>query len=225
MSALLSTKSGVAAMNTGILSTLEKSMMEVPMPSATAIALYGSTLTMASTVLAAMRGHHVVDVHADFLEVALLQAGAGRDESTKMLPIEEPVWLAIFLPLSCCDLGDVEVLARHDLRGLADCLDLGDGDEAALVMADDEGLPGVGAHVDLTRHHLLHGEIAGRHRELLELDAVLLEQAGLDQVVGRHAPDIGLVALAHGIEREGRTRSPCADDNQPPRLPRDIVVA
>ena len=39
VSAFLSTKSGVAAMNTGMRSTLEKSMIEVPMPSATAIAL------------------------------------------------------------------------------------------------------------------------------------------------------------------------------------------
>ena len=36
----------------------------------------------------------------------------------------------------------------------------GDGDEAALVVADDEGLSGVSAGIDLTGHHLLHGEIA-----------------------------------------------------------------
>ena len=50
---LLCTNSGVAAMNTGIGSTPEKSIRSLPMPSATAMTLYGSTLTMASTVLAA----------------------------------------------------------------------------------------------------------------------------------------------------------------------------
>ena len=34
---------------------------------------------MASTVLAAMRRHHVVHVHADFLVVALFEAGRRRD--------------------------------------------------------------------------------------------------------------------------------------------------
>ena len=114
--------------------------------------------------------------------------------------------------LELLDLGDVEVLARHDLRGLADIFDLGDGDEAALVVADDEGLPGIGAHVHLARHHLLHGEIAGGHRELLELDAALLEQAGLEQIVGRHAPDVGLVALAD----RSRARRPAARFRGPP---------
>ena len=127
--------------------------------------------------------------------------------------MEEPVWLATLRPLSSLDLGDVEVLARHDLRGLADIFDQGDGDEAALVVADDEGRPGIGAHVHLPRHHLLHGEIAGRHREFLELDAAFLQQAGLEQVVGRHPPDVGLVALADGFQRERRTarlRGPAA---------------
>ncbi len=55
-------------------------------------------------------------------------------------------------------------------------LDHRDGDQAALVMAEDEGLRRIGAHVDLTRHHLLHGEIAGGHGEFLELDAALLQQ-------------------------------------------------
>ena len=45
--------SGVAAMNTGILSTPEKSIRSTPIASASAITLYGSTLTMASTVFAA----------------------------------------------------------------------------------------------------------------------------------------------------------------------------
>ena len=58
--------------------------------------------------------------------------------------------------------------------------------------------PGIGAHVDLPRHHLLHGEVAGRHREVLGLEAALLQVARLHQVVGRHAPDVGLVALADG---------------------------
>ena len=53
-SGFFSTKSGVAAMNTGTLSYLSRFMMMVPSPSASAMALYGSTLIMASTVLAAM---------------------------------------------------------------------------------------------------------------------------------------------------------------------------
>ena len=121
-----------------------------------------------------------------------------------MLPVDEPVWLATFLPLQLLDLGDAEILARHHARGLADIFDHGDGDEAAFVMADGEGRAGIGAHVDLARHHLLHGEIAGRHREFLELDAVLFEQAGAQQVIGRHAPHVGLVALAHRLQRRAR---------------------
>ena len=116
--------------------------------------------------------------------------------------------MAIFLPLSSVDLGDAEVLAHHHRAGRADGLDLRDGDEAALVVADDEGRPGVGAHVDLPRHHLLHGEVAGRHREVLGLEPALLQIAGLHQVVGRHAPDVGLVALADGDVGGRRRRMP-----------------
>ena len=68
--------------------------------------------------------------------------------------------------------------------------------------------PGVGAEVDLARHHLLHGEVAGGHREFLELDAVLLQRAGLQQIVGRHAPDVGLVALADGHPAPRRGAAP-----------------
>src|SRR5262249_49225991 len=61
----------------------------------------------------------------------------------------------------------------------------------------------VGAHVHLARHHLLHREVAGGDREFLELDAALLERARLEQVVGRHAPDVGLIALADGGQLGG----------------------
>ena len=94
-----------------------------------------------------------------------------------MLPIDEPVWLAIFLPLRSSILVMPRSLRDHHRRGLADGFDHRDGDEAALVVADDERLAGVGAEVDLARHHLLHGEVAGRHGEFLELDAALLEQS------------------------------------------------
>ena len=109
-------------------------------------------------------------------------------------------------PFELADLRKVEVLARDDLRGPADLFDLGDHDQAALVVADDEGLRGIGAQVHLPRHHLLHGEIAGRHGEFLELEAVLLEQARFEQVVGRHAPDIGLKALPDRLQRPSRPR-------------------
>ena len=83
-------------------------------------------------------------------------------------------------------------------------LDHGDADHAALVVAEDKGGAGVGAEIHLPRHHLLHGEVAGGHGELLELDAALLERAGAQQIVGRHAPHIGLVALAHDGALRGR---------------------
>jgi hypothetical protein len=73
-------------------------------------------------------------------------------------------------------------------------------------VADDEGLSGVGAEIDLPGHHLLHGEIARRHGEFLELDAALLEQPGFEQIVGRHAPDVGLEPLANHLQRASRPR-------------------
>ena len=109
-------------------------------------------------------------------------------------------------PLELADLGQVEVLAGDDLCGLADGFDLRDRDKAALIVPDDEGLAGVGAEIDLPRHHLLHGEIAGGHGEFLELDAALLEQARFEQVIGRHAPDVGLEALPDGLQRPCRPR-------------------
>jgi hypothetical protein len=105
------------------------------------------------------------------------------------------------------DFADVQVLARGDARRLADMFDHRDRDQPALGIADDERLTGIGAEIDLARHHLLHGEIAGRHREFLDRDAVLVEIARLQQIVRRHAPDIGLIALADG--RGGGRRRPC----------------
>ena len=89
--------------------------------------------------------------------------------STKILPVDEPVWLATLMPLQLLDLGDVEILARHHARGLSDIFNHGDGEQAAFVVADREGRAGVSTHVDLTRHHLLHRQIAGRDGEFLEL--------------------------------------------------------
>ena len=85
-------------------------------------------------------------------------------------------------------------------------LDLRDRDEAALVVPEDQRGARIGAEIDLPRHHLLHGEIAGGHAELLELEPALLQQAGAQQVVGRHAPEVGLVALADDGLRERRAR-------------------
>ena len=89
-------------------------------------------------------------------------------------------------------------------------LDLRDRDETAFVMAEDQRRAGVGAEVDLPPDHLLHGEVAGRNPEFLEFDAVFLQQPGTQQVIGRHAPEVGLVALPdcglcqRGARREGR---------------------
>ncbi len=123
-----------------------------------------------------------------------------------MLPTEEPVWLAIFSALELLDLGVPQILAHHHARGLADMLDLRDGDQAALVVPEDQRRPSVSAEIYLPRHHLLHGEVAGRHAELLELETAFLQQAGAQQVIGRHAPEIGLVALADRGLREGWAR-------------------
>ena len=163
---------------------------------------------MASTVLAAIAATMLFTSMRTSWKSPFLRPAFGAMMSTKTLPTDEPTWFATLRPLSSLDLGDVEVLARHDLRGLAHVFDLRDGDEAALVVADDEGLRRIGAHVHLTCHHLLHREIAGRDREFLELDAALLERAGLEQIVGRHAPDVGLVALADGRHRADAGRSP-----------------
>ena len=105
-------------------------------------------------------------------------------------------------------------------------LDHGDSDEAALVVPDDEGRAGVGAHVHLARHHLLHGEVAGQHRKFFGLDAVLLESAGLHQVIGRHAPDVGLVALADGrLACAVASRAPSCAQRQRDRAGRAQKVA
>ena len=146
-------------------------------------------------------GDHVVDVHADLLEVALLQAVRRADLIDEDVADRGAGLVGDLLALEVGHLGDAEVLAHHHGAGRADGLDLRDGDQAALVVAEDEGRPGVGAHVDLPRHHLLHGQVAGRHREVLGLEPALLQIAGLHQVVGRHAPDVGLVALADGDVR------------------------
>src|SRR5262249_49728207 len=151
-------------------------------------------------------GDHVVDVHAHLLEVAFLEAGGGRDDVGENIADGGTGLVRDLASLELADLAEVEVLARHDLRGSADLFDLGDDDEAALVVADDEGLRGIGAEIHLPRHHLLHGEIAGGHGEFLELEAVLLEQAGFEQIVGRHPPDIGLKALADRLERPRASR-------------------
>src|SRR5688572_12472286 len=135
---------------------------------------------MASTVLAAIAATMSLTFMRTSWKSPLPRPALRATTSTNRLPIDEPVWLATLRPPELLDLGDSEVLAGHDLRGLADMFDLGDGDEAALVVADGKGGAGIGAQVHLSRHHLLHGEIAGRHGELLDLDSALLEQAGLE---------------------------------------------
>src|SRR4029077_10010105 len=118
--------------------------------------------------------YHVVDVHAHLLEIALLEARGGCDDINENIADGGAGLVRDLAPLELADLADVEVLARHNLRGLAHSFDLGDGDEAALIVTDDEGLSRVSAEIDLPGHHLLHGEIARRHGEFLELDAALL---------------------------------------------------
>ena len=162
---------------------------------------------MASTVLATSAATMSLTFMRTSWKSPFLRPAPGAMMSTKMLPTDEPVWLATFNPLSSLDLADVEVLAGDDLGGLADIFDHGDRDQPALVVSDGERLARIGAHVDLARHHLLHGEVARRHRELLELDAALFQHARLEQVIGRHPPDIGLVALPDGRERGLRARN------------------
>ena len=182
-------------------------MIEVPMPSATAISLYGSHVDHGVHGLGGHRRDHVVDVHAHFLEVALLEAGAGVITSMNTLPTDEPVWFATLSPLSSLTLVRLRslrvticaVLPTYSIWAIATRPPL------SWPMMND--CAGVGAHVHLPRDHLLHGEIARRDGELLELDAVLLEQTRLEQIVGRHPPDVGLEALADGVERECRSRA------------------
>ena len=90
VSGFLATNSGVAAMNTGIRSNGEKSSSDVPSPSETAIELYGSTLTMASMVLAAI----AATMSLTFIRISwkspFFRPCFGAIVSTKMLPTEEP---------------------------------------------------------------------------------------------------------------------------------------
>ena len=182
-------------------------MIEVPMPFGDRDLVVRLDVDHGVHGLGGHRRDHVVDVHAHLLEVALLEAGAGNDHVHEHIADRRAGLVRDLEPLELADLGEIEVLAGHDLRGLADIFDLGDRNQAALVVADDERLRGVGAHVHLPRDHLLHGEIARGDGELLELDALLLEQTRLEQIVGRHPPDVGLEALADGFERECRSRA------------------
>jgi hypothetical protein len=70
--------------------------------------------------------------------------------SAKMLAVDAPTWLPIFFPFR----SDSLVMPRS-LR-----LDHGNADHAALVVPENERLRGISAEIDLTRHHLLHGEVA-----------------------------------------------------------------
>src|SRR5207237_7543105 len=89
-------------------------------------------------------------------------------------------------------------------------------DEAALVVPQNQRRPGIGAEINLPRDHLLHGEVAGRYAELFELDAALFQETRAQQVIGRHAPQVRLVALTDdglrecAARREGRTNESCA---------------
>ena len=102
------------------------------------------------------------------------------------------------------DRFEVQVLAGHDLRGLADIFDQRDRDQAAAVVADQERLSGIGAEVDLAAHHLLHGEIAGRRPRIPGTSRRASRARPIHQVIGRHAPDVGLVALTDGRHLGGR---------------------
>src|SRR6202043_2209707 len=106
MSGFCCTNSGVAAMNTGIGSTLEKSIRSLPMPSATAMTLYGSTFTMASTVFGAGPPPHVFHVHADFLVIALLQAVLRHDGVDEDVADRRAGLVGDFQPAQFFDLGD-----------------------------------------------------------------------------------------------------------------------
>ena len=153
------------------------------------------------------RGDHVVHVHAHFLVVAFFRPALRRDGVDEDVADRGAGLVGDLAALELRHgLADVQLLARHDPRGLADLLDLRDGDELAARVAEDERRAGVGAEVDLAADHLLHGDVARGHGELLGLDAVLLQGARAQQVVGRHAPHVGLVALADGCSARTRGR-------------------
>ena len=77
--------------------------------------------------------HHVVHVHADFLVVALLEAVLRGDGVDEDVADRRAGLVGDLLAAKLLDGGDAEVLAHHHLGGAADELDLGDGDEPALV--------------------------------------------------------------------------------------------
>src|SRR5262249_2030617 len=70
--------------------------------------------------------------------------------------------------------------------------------QLALIMSGHERLSGIGSEVHLPRNHLLHGQISRGHGELFELKTALFKRSRTEQVISRHSPDIGLVALADG---------------------------
>ena len=82
------------------------------------------------------RRHHVVHVHAHFLVVAFLQASFGRDLVDEDVAGRGAGLVGDLQALELLDLADIEVLARHDARGLADMFDHGDGEQAAFVVAE-----------------------------------------------------------------------------------------
>jgi hypothetical protein len=135
------------------------------------------------------------------LVIALLEPVLRRDGIDKNIADRGAGLIGDLQPAQIPDFGDVEVLARGHARRLADMFDQRDRDQPTLGIADDQGLACIGAEIDLARHHLLHGEIARRYRVLFDRQTVLLEITGFHQVVSRHAPDVGLVALADGFCR------------------------
>ena len=79
VSGFCATKSGVAAMKTGIGSTPEKSIRSVPMPSDDRDDVIGLDIDHGVDGLGGESCDHVVHVHADFLVVTLLQTVLRHD--------------------------------------------------------------------------------------------------------------------------------------------------
>ena len=94
-------------------------MMDVPMPSRDGDLIIRLDVDHGVHRLGGHRGDHVVDVHAHFLEVALLQPGLGRNDVHEDVADRRAALIGDLQPLELLDLGQIEVLARDHLRGLA----------------------------------------------------------------------------------------------------------
>src|SRR6478672_944395 len=102
-----------------------------------------------------------------------------------MLPTEEPVWFATLSPFSCSTLVRPRSLRTSTPAVLPTCSICAIATKPPLSCPNERGTR-ISAEVDLPRDHLLHGEVAGGHAELLEFQPALLKKSRAQQVVGWH---------------------------------------